>query len=88
MLLAVVICLNALRIKPWRFWTDIRAAFDMLGRRLILEMRRADVIDVLGIERRQPIPLIKRRPTGIVGALKALLGRIAMVSSKFRSRTS
>ncbi|MNG20681.1 hypothetical protein D3C84_1049560 [compost metagenome] len=48
----------------------------MPGSWLILEMWRADVIDVLGVERRQPILFIKRRPTGIVGALKALLGRI------------
>ncbi|MNI60193.1 hypothetical protein D3C73_1153890 [compost metagenome] len=41
--------------------------------RQILEVRRAHVVDVFGVERAQTVRRIKRQATGIVGALEMFL---------------
>ena len=48
----------------------------MLRTGQILEVRRAHVIHVLGVERAQLVGSIERRTTGVVGALEMLLRRI------------
>ncbi|MNL41312.1 hypothetical protein D3C87_1637150 [compost metagenome] len=42
----------------------------------VLEVRRAYVIHILGVERPQHIPRIERQAARIVGALEVLLGGI------------
>ena len=48
----------------------------MLRRGQILEVRRANVIHVLGVERAQLVGSLERRTTGIVGALEVFLRRV------------
>ncbi|MNG15137.1 hypothetical protein D3C84_989440 [compost metagenome] len=38
--------------------------------RQVLEMRRAHIVDVLGVERAQPVRHIERQATGVIGALE------------------
>ena len=44
----------------------------------VLEVRRANVIHVLGVERRQHICRIERRPACVVGALEMFLRGIEL----------
>ncbi|MNF72807.1 hypothetical protein D3C84_547900 [compost metagenome] len=67
------------RFRPFGTWcleAGIRTTFNVPGAGHVLEVRRPDVVHVLGIERPQHIRLTQRRPTGIVGALEVLLGGI------------
>ena len=48
----------------------------MPGARRVLEVRGADVIHVFGVERRQHVCRIERRPACVVGALEMFLGGI------------
>ncbi len=58
------------------FADPIRASFYMKRGGQVLEMRRADVVDVLGVESAQLISAIERCAAFIVGALETFPGRI------------
>ena len=51
----------------------IAAAVDMPRAGFVLEVRRAQVVDVLGVESAQRIGAIDRRAAGVVGAQEAVL---------------
>ncbi|MNO99670.1 hypothetical protein D3C76_914440 [compost metagenome] len=76
MFLTTVIRFRPVHTRRRRLQADKGTALGMPCARQVLEVRRAHVIHVLGVERPQLVCRIGRQAAGIVGALEVFLGGV------------